>query len=118
MKYKIPNGFLTLNPHHYILRQYKIGEGLEETDNHLEIKLVRGSKIDKENVENNVEKQEGVLTEQLLKVCENYLTSVNVGDLENHNTKLAINHIRQAQERLNKRRKDRDTRGVGQTYKK
>ena len=101
--------------HNYELDVYKVGDSGLEKEEYLKvaIKIVRGSKLGE-----GIEKQNGILTEQLLTVCLEYLNSVNVGDLRNRDTSIAITHIEDALLRLAKRKIDRQSRNVLSTYKK
>lgn len=78
-----------------------------------DILLCRGSKLGE-----GIERQDGFFTEQLLDVCREYLESVNQGDLKNKYATMAIGNIQQAMYWLEERQKDRQERGVAQTYKK
>lgn len=107
-------GVKQLNSHTYELTEYTVGtNGLEKTGK-VGIWLLRGSK----NSEEQPHPQDGILTEQLLTVCEEYLTAVNVGKLATRETAIAITKIQEALMWLNKRHEDRKARGVATTYQK
>ena len=79
MKQNKANSVKADGTHNYTLTQYTVGsKGLEDSAERLEFTLVRGSKVDGENV---LPKQDGFLTEQLLWIAQNYLSAVNVGDM-------------------------------------
>ena len=77
--------------------------------------MLRGSKIDGENV---LSKIDGVLPEQLLAVCIDHLKAVNVGELANRETSLAITHLEEAGLWLLKREMNRKKNNVLGTYQK
>lgn len=115
----VENSVFKNDSHSYTLKQFTVGEkGLEWNKDMLELTLVRGSKVDEENEENNVEKQDGVVVEQLLNVSAHFLKMVNVGDLRNRETACAITKIEEALMWLKKRQDDRANRGVLATYQK
>ena len=60
----------------------------------------------------------GFITETLIQLCADHLESVNVGHLQNDYTTAAVAHLKTALEILDERIKDREARGVLQTYKK
>lgn len=90
------------------------GNELEECDS-LFIDMVRGSKIEGENI---LPKIDGVLVEQLLEVCVQHLREVNVGELASRETSLAITAIEEAQLRLLQRELNRRKANVLGTYQK
>ena len=77
------------------------------------IKLCRGDKTDPSKP-----RQEGLFTETLLQVALQYLQGVNVGELSNRDTSIAITHIEDALLRIGKRAEDRKLREVQGTYQK
>lgn len=103
----------THDPHNYTLTHYKVEpDGLKDSGDRLELKLVRGSKTGENNP------QTGVTTEQLLWVALNYLTEVNQGHFRCRDNSLAITYIENALLRLQKRSNDRLQRNVLNTYEK
>lgn len=105
-----------LSPHNYALTEYTITDsGLEDTTKRFELNLLRESKIEGENI---LPMQPGFLTEQLLWVAQNYLSEVNVKNMVTPETTEAIKHIQAALTLLDKRNKDRKSRGVINTYDK
>lgn len=111
----IKNSVKSTSPHNYSLTTFTVGEsGLEESGV-LTIDLVRGSKVEDENI---LPKQDGVLTEQLLWIAQNYLTEVNVGEMRTRESSVAITKIQEALMWLNKRAEDRKARQVQNTYNK
>lgn len=109
------NSVLQSNSHHYTLKEMGVGgTGLKLTGKVISIPLVRGSKIEGEN---KIDKQDGVLPEQLLTVCKAYLEAVNVGDFRNRNTAIAITKLEEALMWLNKRTEERRKKGILGTYK-
>jgi len=104
-----------VNSHQYILNEFTVGpKGLVLADKR-ELKIVRGSTVIAENV---VEKQDGILVEQLLEVSAEYLRSVNVGEMRSRETSSAITKIEEALMWMKKRTDDRAGRGVLGTYEK
>lgn len=81
----------------------------------LYIQFVRGSKVQNENT---IEKLDGVLPEQLIAACIDYLKTVNVGELSNRDTSIAITHLEDALLRLYAREYNRRKEGVLGTYQK
>lgn len=111
---KIENTVNITSPHTYEVVEYTItSNGLDETGVKIPINLVRGSKLGE-----GIEKQDGFLTEQLLFIAKSYLEQVNIGELRNRDTSLAITHIEDALLRLQKRSEDRKSRNVQNTYQK
>lgn len=60
----------------------------------------------------------GFFTETLIELCKIHLESVNQGELENPYTTQAIDHLEEALWFTQERIKDRQARGVFQTYQK
>lgn len=98
--------------HRYFLPKYEMGDVGLETFSYIEINLVKGSKLGE-----GVEKQEGVIIEQLLELCKSYLISVNKGSLANKFSTRSIKYINKALSSLKSRAKDRQKRLVQNTYK-
>jgi len=87
-------------------------EGIEDSTKMI-VSLCRGNRKDE-----SIPRQEGMFTETLLQICLEYLQGVNVGELANRDTSIAITHIEDALMRINKRAEDRKLRGVQVTYQK
>jgi hypothetical protein len=97
----------------YELPVYTIKEtGIQKTKATVSIPYVKGS------IEGEQYKQDGIITENLLSMVAFHLKSLNVGELENRNTTLAIEAVETAVMRLEERKKERKARGVLGTYKK
>lgn len=95
----------------YQIPEYVITKnGLVKTDIH-EIHFVKGSR------EGDVSSQEGVITEDLLGVCLDFLKTVNTGDLANRQTTIAIEKLEEILALLEDRKRERIQAGVFQTYK-
>lgn len=110
---KNPRILEKVNNWNYVVPTYKItNEGIEDATPHV-IALCRGNKADDVSP-----RQVGMFTESLLQVCLEYLTSVNVGELANRDTSIAITHIEDALLRIGKRAEDRKLREVQGTYNK
>ena len=107
-----PKNITRLSSHTYELPIYKITENGAADAGIVEIDFCKGNK------ENPDEGQEGIFTESLIQLCADHLESVNVGNLENPYTTAAIAHLKSALEILDERVKDREKRGVLQTYRK
>lgn len=102
-----------LSSHTYELPCYQITEnGAENMPGKFVIKLCKGSKLEPENG------HPGFFTESLIQLCADHLDSVNQGRLENVYTTAAVAHLKSALEILDERVKDREKRGVLQTYQK
>lgn len=101
-----------VSSHAYELPVYKIAENGSEDDGVMQIYFCKGSKLEPENG------QPGFFTESLIQLCADHLESVNQGDLENPYTTAAVAHLKAALEILDERVKDREKRGVFQTYQK
>ena len=87
-------------------------EGIEKTDGYITIPYVKGS------IEGGQYKQDGIITENLLSMVAFHLKSLNVGELMNRNTTLAIEAVETAIMRLEERKRERKSRGVLGTYRK
>lgn len=111
---EINDSILTKDTHTYELDLFTVTQnGLEKVkDEGVRIELVKGSR------DENDPKQDGILTQQLLAVALRYLNSVNVGDMRNKDTSIAITSIETAMLRLDNRQRDRSLRNVAQTYNK
>lgn len=77
--------------------------------------FVRGSKVEGEN---KIEKQAGLIIENLIEVLIDHLKTVNVGALATDNTTSAIFNLEGALKDLQRRSKDRIERKVINTYEK
>ena len=62
-------------------------------------------------------RQDGYMTETLLTACKQYLTDVNVGELQNEDTELAALHIQYAMDALKRRADKRIAAGTQVTMK-
>jgi hypothetical protein len=108
-----PKTITRLSSHTYELPAYQITEnGAENMPGKFVIKLCKGSK------DNPSEGHPGFFTESLIQLCADHLESVNQGGLENVYTTAAVAHLKAALEILDERVKDREARGVFQTYQK
>lgn len=118
--------FEKLKPYHYFVPNYTVvpGKGIELTgpehgafleDGGIFIDMLRGSKIEGENV---LPKIDGVLVEQLLAVCIDHLKAVNVGELASRETSIALTKLEEAGLWLMKREMERKKANVLGTYKK
>lgn len=97
----------------YSVPRYEItDDGVVDADPGV-ISLCRGNKAD-----STAPRQNGMFTETLLQVCLQYLEGVNVGELRNRDTSLAITAIEDALLRIGKRAEDRKIRNVQATYNK
>jgi len=114
------NSVRKLDSHNYELDIFEVGsDGLQkEGERCIKLGIVRGSSVPSENKEHGITAQNGILTEQLLTVCKEYLESVNVGAFRNRDSSIAITNIENALLRLKKRSDDRAGRGVLGTYQK
>lgn len=91
------------------------GKGIEFIE-YVPLEIVRGSSNDKEN---RLEKIDGVILQDLLGVCIEYMKNhANAGKLTDGNSEKAFYYIKEALNCLNKRESDRRERGVLGTYKK
>ena len=116
--------FEKLESYKYLVPIYTVteGKGIELINDmphygdwNLEINMLRGSKIDGENV---LPKINGVLVEQLLAVCIDHLKAVNVGELASRETSTAITYLETAGLWLMKRELDRKRNNVLGTCQK
>ena len=106
-----PKTITRLSSHTYELPAYHITEnGAENMPGKFVIKLCKGNKQSPGHG--------GFFTESLIQLCADHLESVNVGHLENPYTTAAVAHLKAALEILDERIKDREARGVLQTYRK
>ena len=97
----------------YNLPTYTVGEnGLEQLDDMYVVEFVKG------NIDGPEFRQDGIITENLLTMVAEHLKLLNVGELRNRDTSLAITHIEDAVLRLENRKRDRQMRKVLGTYKK
>src|SRR5690348_1727529 len=86
----------------YYLPIYTLtNEGLVETPNVKEINFVKG------NIEGEEFRQDGVITENILAMLVEHLSSLNQDELENKFTTNAINKIQEALMWIEERKKDR-----------
>lgn len=105
-----PKIIARLSSHVYELPRYHItANGAEDFRSEI-IAFCKGSK--------DVPGHPGFFTETLIQLCADHLESVNVGHLENTYTTAAVAHLKTALEILDERVKDRESRGVLQTYNK
>lgn len=98
----------------YTLPKYEVvdGKGLVETGETQTIDFVKG------NIEGPEFKQDGIITENLLSMLVEHLGELNVGDLRNRHTSVAITKLEEALFWIEERKRDRDKRSVLGTYKK
>lgn len=89
--------------------------GIELTENALQIDFVRGSKVVDEN---KVPKLDGILCEQLIGIVIDRLQKFNQGDLRTKETSVTITKFEEGLLWLLKRTIDRQSRNVLGTYKK
>lgn len=97
--YKVPTYFVNHN-------------GLQDGAG-MEIHFCKGNKEDE-----NVLRQEGLITETVIQLAKQYLESVNKGDFTCRENSIAITKLDEALMWINKRAEDRKSRGVEATYKK
>lgn len=121
--------FEKVEPYKYLVPIYTVKEGVGieivssqayghnkyDTSECLYIEMLRGSKIEGENV---LPKIDGVLVEQLITVAIDHLKSVNVGELATRETSLAITKLEEAGLWLMKRELDRKRNNTLGTYQK
>lgn len=107
-----PKNITRLSSHTYELPVFRI------TENGAEVACIQPIYFCKGSKDNPEEGQIGIFTESLIEVCKMHLESVNRGDLENPFTIQAIEHLQAALWNLQERQKDRQARGVFQTYQK
>ena len=98
----------------YELPMYKVEpeKGLIETKDTWLINFVKG------NIDGPEFKQDGIITENLLSMLIKHLDSLNVGDLRNRHTSVAITKLEEALFWIEERKRDRVKRNVLGTYKK
>lgn len=96
----------------YKIPTYKVVDGQMTDGEGTEIKFCKG---DKSNPE--IFRQEGVFTETLIQVAKQYLEAVNVPPMATRETSMAITKLDEALMWIDKRRADRELRGVAETYK-
>lgn len=97
----------------FIVPLYEVNSiGLTKVDD-FNFKFVKGNKEGNATIH-----QKGFITIDILKVVNQYLTDVNVGDLKCIETEQAIDYINKTIEILENRQKDRIKRNVKDTYKK
>lgn len=101
-----------LSSHTYELPTFKITESGAEVAETVIVQFCKGDKSRPE------EGQVGFFTEYLIELCKIHLESVNQGDLKNPYTDSAISDLTSALDWLSQRQKDREARGVLQTYQK
>jgi hypothetical protein len=105
-----PKTITRLSSHTYELPAYVITEnGAEDAGVH-PIYFCKGSKDNPGQI--------GLFTESMIQVLIDHLESVNQGSLENVYTTAAVAHLKASLEILDERIKDREARGVLQTYQK
>ncbi len=98
----------------YKLPKYKVVDmvGLVETGEYQTIDFVKG------NIEGPEFKQDGIITENMLTMLIRHLGDLNVGDLRNRHTSVAITKLEEALFWIEERKRDRLARSVLGTYKK
>lgn len=109
---KNPKTITRLSSHTYELPVYMVTENGVINSAVDVVKFCKGSK------DSPSKGHPGLFTESLIQLCADHLESVNVGHLENDYTTAAIAHLKTALEILDERTKDREARGVLQTYQK
>lgn len=97
----------------YALPTYKVIDGQMTDGEGMHLKFCKG---DKSN--SSIFRQEGVFTETLIQVSKQYLESVNKGEMATRETSMAITKLDEALMWIDKRRQDRELRGVAETYQK
>lgn len=96
----------------YELPRYKVTDyGIEDGGIGV-ITFCKGNKEDE-----SVPRQTGFFTESLIQVAKEYLTAVNKGEMETRETTMAITKLDEALMWIDKRKQDREERGVLSTYK-
>ena len=96
----------------YIVPTYFVTEqGLQDGAG-LTIKFCKGSRDDE-----NIPRQEGVVTESMIELCLQSIVSVNIGQLRDEYSERAVMHIKEALKAVQERQADRRSRGVQGTYK-
>ncbi len=99
-----------LSSHTYELPFFEVSEDGLKLAGHTVISFCKGSK--------DAPVHPGFFSETLIQLCADHLESVNVGHLENPYTTAVVAHLKAALEILDERIKDREARGVLQTYRK
>jgi len=99
-----------LSSHTYELPVYKVTENGLVHIGGKDIEFCKGSK--------DAPAHPGFITDTLIQLLVEHLESVNQGELENKFTTTAIEHLQAALWNLEERQKDRQARGVAQTYQK
>jgi hypothetical protein len=103
----------------YGLPMYEVtDDGVKLIENQIQTQITtvnfcKGSKADA-----TIPRQEGVFVEAVIQLAITHLQAVNKGDLASRETSLAITKLEEALMWLEKRQKDRQKRGVAQTYNK
>lgn len=101
-----------LRSHTYDLPVFRITENGAEVAETVIVQFCKGDKS------NPSEGQVGFFAESLIDLCKIHLESVNQGDLKNPYTTAAVRQLEDALWFLRERIKDRQARGVFQTYQK
>ena len=99
-----------IGPSKYQLPTYSLpeqGKGLQMTVHMIEIPFIKGGG----------NPQSGIITEDLLSMLVEHLEEMNVGDLKNHQTSMAIENLEKAKKWIEDRKVDRRERGVYGTNK-
>ena len=109
-KMKDPKNIIRLSSHTYELPCFEVGMSGLRYHSSQGISFCKGSK--------DTPVHPGFITESLIQLCKMHLESVNQGELENKFTTTAIEHLQAALWNLEERQKDRQDRGVAQTYQK
>lgn len=107
--------FKTIIPgHHYQVPEYEVkpGSGIQETGSVIEIRIVRGSKVEGENT---IAPVPGTLHEHLVTVMIEDLKVKNA-EFPSKETACAITNLEQARQWLEERERARDSAGVLGTY--
>lgn len=107
-----PKNINRLSSHTYELPVFRITENGAEVAETVIIQFCKGDKS------NPSEGRVGFFTETLIELCKIHLESVNQGDLKNPYSDSAISDLNSALDWLGQRQKDRQARGVFQTYQK
>ncbi len=95
-----------------LIPTYKVEDGGIVDGQGLELRFCKGDKSDP-----NVFRQEGVFTETLIQAAWVQLQQVNVGYMRSINNDVAISLLAEALKFLDKRKEDRESRGVHTTMK-
>lgn len=97
----------------YSIPTYKVEDGAMTDGEGMILKFCKGDKSVPATF-----RQEGVFTETLIQVAKEYLEAVNKGEMATRETSTAITKLDEALMWIDKRRQDRELRGVAETYKK